>query len=162
MKLALRSVLYYRGILESWARDGSASVNESGLDRIQGLVPTFRPHLTNVFFPEYLMLKCIVGSHYIFVKWIDNQMECLVIQSPVSFVCLGFNAFPILGNYKDSIKPTKIRYGIFLSYKAFTSFLKINFGNNFSLISHDDKVKQLEWSICNNSLNTRDRLELKF
>lgn len=66
-----------------------------------------------------------------------------VLQRPTSFVCLEFNVFPVLKNYKDSIKPTELCYGAFLPYKASTSLLKIYFGNNFSLISHDDKVKQL-------------------
>ena len=65
-----------------------------------------------------------------------------VVQRPTSFVCPEFHAFPGLRNYKDSIKPTQICYGAFL-YKASTSLLKIHFGNDFSLISHDDKVKQL-------------------
>lgn len=65
------------------------------------------------------------------------------MQRAISFTCLEFNAFPGLGDYKNSIKPTKICYGVFLPYKASISLLKIHFGNNFSLISHDDKVKQL-------------------
>lgn len=33
--------------------------------------------------------------------------------------------------------------GFFLAYAASTSLLKIHFEINFSLISHDDEVKQL-------------------
>lgn len=65
-----------------------------------------------------------------------------VIQKSI-LLHVGFNAFPVLEYYKDSIKPTKIYYGAFLPYKAFTALLKIHFGNYFTLISHDDKVKQL-------------------
>lgn len=48
-KLALRLILYYRRILESWARHGSASINESGLDCIQGPFPTSRPLTCSIF-----------------------------------------------------------------------------------------------------------------
>lgn len=56
---------------------------------------------------------------------------------------LGLMHSLTLGNHKDLIKPTKIYYEVFLPDKASTCLLKICFGNNFSLISHDDMVKQL-------------------
>lgn len=88
LKITLRLVFYYRGMLEGWRRDGIARVNESGLACMKGPIGICRPHLPNIFFWCF-MWKRIVGSHYIFVEWIKSKWIGFC-HSETNFICMSW------------------------------------------------------------------------